>query len=117
VSANQRAKPDPALAGTTSSPDALASYRDRLTKGEDAVDPDRWSGSLPTAYGVPPRIRLGSSRWFNLLWLIPIGFVLLIVAVAAAQGLRNVPAVDRFIARYPGTAVSANRQAYEHLAR
>jgi sulfoxide reductase catalytic subunit YedY len=45
------------------------------------------------------------------LWLIPIGFVLLIVAVAAAQGLRHVPAVARFIARYPGTAVSASARA------
>jgi methionine sulfoxide reductase catalytic subunit len=49
------------------------------------------------------------------LWLIPIGFVLLIVAVAAAQGLRHVPAVARFIARYPGTAVSASARAHPGL--
>jgi methionine sulfoxide reductase catalytic subunit len=107
--------PDPVLAGTTRSPQALAAYRDRLTKGEDAIDPDRWSGSLPAASGVPPRIRIGSSRWFNLLWLLPIGFVLLIVAVAAAQGLRHVPAVDRFIARYPGTTVPASARAHPGL--
>lgn len=29
--------------------------------------------------------------WLNLLWLVPIGVVVLIVAVAAAQGLRNIP--------------------------
>jgi sulfoxide reductase catalytic subunit YedY len=92
----------------TGSPEARAAYRDRLTRGEDAVDPDRWSGSLPAANGVPPRIRIGSSKWFNLLWLVPIGFVLLIVAVAAAQGLRHMPAVARFIVRYPGTAVEAS---------
>jgi len=64
VSANQPTKPDPAFAGTTSSPDALVAYRDQLSKGEDAIDPDRWARSLPAAYGVPPRIRIGSSRWF-----------------------------------------------------
>jgi thiosulfate reductase cytochrome b subunit len=115
VSANQPTRPDPVPAGTTRSPEALASYRDRLTKGEDAIDPDRWSGSMPAASGVPPRIRIGSGKWFNLLWLVPIGFVVLIVAVAAAQGLRNMPAVDRFIARYPGTAVSASAQAHPGL--
>ena len=111
VSTNQPTRPDPVLAGMTSSPDALVTYRDRLTKGEDAIDPDRWARSLPAAFGVPPRIRIGSSRWFNLLWLLPIGFVLLIVAVAAAQGLRHVRAVTRFIDRYPGTTVSAGTRA------
>jgi methionine sulfoxide reductase catalytic subunit len=51
---------------------------------------------------VAPRVRIGRSKWFNLLWLIPIGFVLLIAAVAIAKGLLNDPAVQRFIARYPG---------------
>lgn len=115
MSANQRSTPDPVRDGRTRSPEALATYRDRLTKGEDAIDPDRWSGSLPAASGVPPRIRIGSGRWFNLLWLLPIGFVLLIVAVAAAQGLRHVPAVDRFIARYPGTVVPASARAHPGL--
>lgn len=48
-------------------------------------------------------MRVGSSKWFNLLWLLPIGFVLLLVAVAVAQGLRDTPSVQRFIERYPGT--------------
>jgi thiosulfate reductase cytochrome b subunit len=51
-------------------------------------------------------VRVGRDKWFNLLWLVPIGFLVLIVAVAVAQGLRNMPAVQRFIARYPGTIVS-----------
>jgi methionine sulfoxide reductase catalytic subunit len=97
------------------SPDALAGYRDRLTRGEDAVDPDSWAGSLPAAHGVPPRIRVGRDKWFNLFWLIPIAFALLIVAVAAAQGLRHIPAVARFIARYPGTVVSASARAHPGL--
>ena len=49
----------------------------------------------------------GRDRWFNLLWLLPVGFALLIVAVAVAKGLRNLPAVERFIARYPGTITTA----------
>jgi methionine sulfoxide reductase catalytic subunit len=110
VGPNRSSAPDPVRDVTTGSPQALATYRDRLTKGEDAIDPDQWSGSLPAASGVPPRIRIGRGRWFNLLWLLPIGFVLLIIAVAAAQGLRHVPAVDRFIAAIP---VRSSRPAPE----
>jgi sulfoxide reductase catalytic subunit YedY len=51
-------------------------------------------------------------RWFNLLWLLPIGFVALISAVAVAQGLRTIPSIEDFIARYPGTIVSA--EAHEN---
>ena len=61
--------------------------------------------------GHRARVRVGRSRWFNLLWLLPIGFVVLIVAVAAAKGLRNIPSVERFIARYPGTIESAGAKA------
>jgi DMSO/TMAO reductase YedYZ molybdopterin-dependent catalytic subunit/thiosulfate reductase cytochrome b subunit len=76
--------------------------------GEDVVDPTTWAGSVPQAQGIAPRVRIGRSRWFNLLWLLPIGFVVLIVAVAAAKGLRNMPSVERFIVRYPGTVQSAS---------
>jgi hypothetical protein len=56
------------------------------------------------------RPRVGRNRWFNLLWLLPIGFVVLISAVAVAQGLRTIPSVEDFIARYSGTIVSAEAQ-------
>jgi hypothetical protein len=46
---------------------------------------------------VAPRVRIGNSKWFNLLWLLPIGFVLVITAVAVAKGLRGVPTVAEFI--------------------
>jgi len=81
----------------------LSSYRSQLTRGEDIVDPATWAGSIPQAHGIAPRVRVGHSRWFNLLWLLPIGFLLLIVAVALAQGLRGIPSVQRFIEQYPGT--------------
>jgi thiosulfate reductase cytochrome b subunit len=78
------------------------SYRVELTRGESTVDPATWAGSVPAAQGIAPRLRVGQ-RWFNLLWLLPIGFLVLIVAIAVAKGLRTTPAVERFIARYPGT--------------
>jgi Na+/H+-dicarboxylate symporter len=37
-----------------------------------------------------------------LLWLLPIGWLALIAAVAAAQGLRNMAAVQHFMAAAPG---------------
>jgi hypothetical protein len=54
---------------------------------------------------VAPRVRIGNSKWFNLLWLLPIGFVLVITAVAVAKGLRGVPTVAEFIRQYPGRVV------------
>ncbi|MEJ7715159.1 MAG: hypothetical protein WKF40_05395 [Thermoleophilaceae bacterium] len=56
---------------------------------------------MPQARGIAPRVRVGRSRWFNLLWLLPIGFVVLIAAVAAAKGLRSTASVQRFIERLP----------------
>jgi DMSO/TMAO reductase YedYZ molybdopterin-dependent catalytic subunit/thiosulfate reductase cytochrome b subunit len=93
-----------AAADTT--PAAVAGYRQRLSRGENVVDPETWAGSLPAAHGIAPRVRVGRSRWFNLLWLLPVGWGVLLIAVAAAQGLRNMPAVQRFMARYPGTLTS-----------
>jgi methionine sulfoxide reductase catalytic subunit len=51
-------------------------------------------------------VRVGRDRWFNLLWLLPIGWAVLLAAVAGAQGLRNMPAMQHFMARYPGTLIS-----------
>ncbi|MFZ0121585.1 MAG: molybdopterin-dependent oxidoreductase [Pseudonocardiaceae bacterium] len=79
--------------------------RSGLTRGDDVVDVATWAGSVPAATGVAPRVRFGS-RWFNLLWLLPLGFVLLLVAVAVAKGLRHIPVMAEFIARYPGTATT-----------
>ena len=85
------------------SPEAVREYRALLTRGEDAIDPRTWAGSFPAAYGISPRVRIGANRWFNLLWLVPIGFVLLLIAVAIAKELRGMPSVEGFIRRHPGT--------------
>src|SRR5665213_3588363 len=92
-----------APAGSSVSPDTVRSFRNELTVGEDSIDPATWAGSVPVAHGIAPRVRIGRNSWFNLLWLLPIGFVGLIVAVAAAKGLRDTTSVQRFIVRYPGT--------------
>ena len=54
---------------------------------------------------MAPRLRVGR-RWFNLLWLLPLGLFATLVAVAIAQGLRETEAVTRFIQRFPGAAVT-----------
>ena len=86
--------------GNDSSP---PDYRQELRPGGSTVDPESWAGSIPQEYGISPRIRVGRSRWFNLLWLLPIGWFLLLVAVAVARELRTLQPVQDFIARYPGT--------------
>src|SRR5690242_1817142 len=107
-------RPYEEIHGTTSpeiTPESLQSFRSQLTRGKDIVDPTTWAGSIPQEGGIAPRVRIGRSRWLNLLWLLPIGFVALIIAVAVAKGLRNVPSVERFIVRNPGTIVTADARA------
>jgi len=87
------------------------SFRSELTRGEGVVDTATWAGAVPAADGVAPRVRLGS-KWFNLLWLVPIALVVLLAAVAAAKGLRNTPSVQRFIVAHPGTDLRADRGQY-----
>jgi methionine sulfoxide reductase catalytic subunit len=100
--------PEPAPSSV--SPDVVQSYRWQLKHGEDVINPETWAGSIPQVNGVAPRLRVGRSKWFNLLWLLPIGFVLLIVLVAAAKGLRETPSVQRFMAKYPGAVELAHPQ-------
>ncbi len=93
----------PAPAPSRVSPHAVQRFRSQLSAGADVVDPTTWAGSVPQAQGIAPRVRIGRGKWFNLLWLLPIGFLLLIVAIAVAKGLRQMPAVQQFMARNPGT--------------
>ncbi|HEU0205732.1 MAG TPA: molybdopterin-dependent oxidoreductase [Pseudolysinimonas sp.] len=78
------------------------SFRDELDSKRYTVVDEDWAGGIPAQYGVAPRIRIGRSKWFNLLWLIPIGVVLLLVAIAVAKGLRELPGVQEFMRQYPG---------------
>lgn len=90
------------------SPHAVRDFRAQLTRGEQTIDPVTFAGSIPQVRGIPPRVRVGRERWFNLLWLLPIGFILLLIGVAVAKGLRGQPGVERFIHRYPGTMVGSH---------
>lgn len=90
----------------------VASFRSELTVGEDTVDPLTWAGSVPVAHGIAPRVRVGRDRWFNLTWLLPIGFVALLGAVATAKGLRGTSAMQRFIVDYPGTITTGQARAH-----
>jgi len=94
----------PSPASSPISPDVVHSFRTQLTQGEDVIDPLTFAGSIPQVRGIAPRVRIGRSKWFNLLWLLPIGFVLLIAAVAVAKGIRELPAVQSFMQQYPGTS-------------
>jgi len=74
-----------------------------LNSADDRVRLSHW---LPPQSGTMPKIRIGQ-RWINVLWLLPIGFVMLVAAIAIAQGLRELSAVQDFLRRYPGISVSA----------
>jgi thiosulfate reductase cytochrome b subunit len=80
----------------------MREYRARLTRGEDVVHPEAWAGDIPAAAGIAPRLRIGKQRWFNVLWLVPIGFAVALFAIAAAKGLRAMPGVETFIEHHPG---------------
>ncbi|WP_186759362.1 molybdopterin-dependent oxidoreductase [Arthrobacter alpinus] len=88
------------------------SFRDELDSTRYTVVDEDWAGGVPAQYGVAPRVRIGpgegsgrgSGKWFNLLWLIPIGLLLLIIGIAVAKGIRELPAVQGFMVRYPGTS-------------
>ena len=93
----------PTSRGDRLSPKSVRELREQLTKGEDIVDPKTFAGSIPAAFGIAPRLRIGAKRWLNLVWLLPIGWALLLVGIAAAQSLRALPAVEAFVQRHPGT--------------
>jgi methionine sulfoxide reductase catalytic subunit len=78
--------------------------REELDHTHYMVVDENWAGGVPAQYGVAPRVRIGNSKWFNLLWLIPIGLFLLVVGIAVAKGIRGLPAVQDFMHRYPGAS-------------
>ena len=81
---------------------SLSSLEKKLSCAADSLQMDRW---MPPQAGIVPHIRIGR-RWINILWAIPLGVVLLILAIAVAQQLRAFPAVQEFIRHYPGDTSS-----------
>lgn len=92
-------------AGVGRADSAVADYREQLKLPADVVNPTTWAGGIEDKRAIAPRLRVGHDRWFNLLWMVPIGFALLVVGIAVGKGLHNMPGVQNFIARYPGTVV------------
>ena len=74
-----------------------------LSSADDRVRLSHW---LPPQAGVVPKVRIGQ-HWINVLWALPVVFVLLVAGVATAQALRALPAVQQFILHYPGIPASA----------
>jgi len=74
-----------------------------LTGADDRLRLNRW---LPPQDGIVPRVHIGK-RWVNVLWAVPIGVTALIVLIAIAQSLRELPGVKAFIKQYPGIAQAA----------
>ncbi len=79
-------------------PPAHETMEASLSSADDRMRLNHW---LPPQEGVVPRVRVGK-HWFNVLWVLPIGFVLLIAGVAMAQALRQLPGVQAFVLHYPG---------------
>ena len=88
---------------TSRVPPAQDPIQASLTQADDRVLLSHW---IPSQAGIVPRIRFGS-RWVNVLWALPIVFVLLVIGVAVAQGLRTLPGVQAFLVNYPGVPASA----------
>jgi len=87
---------------TTDTGGRFPSFRTELDSHHyHAVGKD-WAGGVAPQFGVAPRIRVGRTKWFNLLWLIPIGVGLFIIVIAVAKGLRETAGVEAFVRQYPG---------------
>src|SRR5215472_8786303 len=90
-------------------------FETKLTHADDRIRLSDW---LPPQWGLIPHIRLGK-QWVNICWLLPLGFLFLLTGVAVAQELRQIPAMQAFLARsHPGhgvVAFSASGPHWSHL--
>lgn len=77
--------------------------RESRTPADDRVNKDEWTKPV---WGTIPHIRIGKS-WFNVMWVLPLGFAALLVAIAASQSMRQYPFMQDFIAQYPGQPKNA----------
>ena len=73
---------------------------EKLTFADDRIKLSHW---LPPREGIIPHIRFGT-RWISILWALPLGGALFVLAIALAQSLRELESVKAFIEHYPGIA-------------
>jgi sulfoxide reductase catalytic subunit YedY len=70
------------------------------------VDLANFAGGIPQEMAGFPRLRIGR-KWFTtaqmLTVLVPVGFAVALLVIAAAQHLRTLPEIQSFIQEYPGT--------------
>ena len=83
----------------------MSTDKGRLSADSERIRLGEWAGGIKAEPARAPSLRVGR-RWVSSLWLLPIGAVGLVVAIAIAQQLRNYEWMQDFIARYPGTARS-----------
>ncbi|WP_297692515.1 molybdopterin-dependent oxidoreductase [Phenylobacterium sp.] len=74
-----------------------------LSGADDRLLLTHW---LPPQEGIVPRVRFGR-RWISVLWALPLGAAGLVVLIAIAQSLRELPGVQAFIKANPGIAQGA----------
>src|SRR5215475_3155489 len=74
-----------------------------LTSAGTRIQLDEWNRYIPPRRPIVPHIRIGK-RWINVCWAVPIAAAGLIILIAVAQALREIPAVEAFMQRYPGVA-------------
>jgi sulfoxide reductase catalytic subunit YedY len=84
-------------------PESPEPLRAALSDADDRVRLNHW---LPPQQGIAPRLRIGR-RWISTLWAIPLGAAGLVVLIAIAQTLREMPEVKAFILHNPGIAQGA----------
>jgi methionine sulfoxide reductase catalytic subunit len=74
-----------------------------LSSADDRIVLTHW---LPPREGIVPQIRIGE-RWISTLWAIPVAAAGLVLLIALAQSLRELPSIQAFIKAYPGIAQAA----------
>jgi thiosulfate reductase cytochrome b subunit len=84
----------------------------QLAPADDRLRSSQW---IPPRSGTFPQVRIGR-RWFSAFWAVPLGGLLLIVAIAVGQELLPLPAVQEFVARHPGTVSSVRADYSGHPA-
>lgn len=76
----------------------LQVIRDRVRTASDHLDLDSW---VSPVWAKVPQLRV-RGRLVNVLWVLPIVFVILILGVAVWRPLYGTPWFQQFLARYPG---------------
>jgi DMSO/TMAO reductase YedYZ molybdopterin-dependent catalytic subunit/thiosulfate reductase cytochrome b subunit len=94
---------DPATDSVRIEPPPAEAPTPTLSSADDRIVLADWT---PPQQGVVPQIRIGK-RWYSTLWALPIGGAGLVLLIALAQSLRELPGVQHFIAAYPGIAQAA----------